>query len=935
MNTHKKITSIVIFAIVSSLLVFASTFSQHETTATKIETIEGVTEYELSNGLRVVLLPDPSNKNITVNITYLVGSAHEGYGETGMAHLLEHLIFKGSTNHPDIPAELTEHGASPNGSTWLDRTNYYETFAATDENLDWALDLEADRMINCFISAEDLEPEMPVVRNEWEIGENNPFQVLFKRMRSVAFDWHNYGNSTIGAKSDIESVPIERLRGFYQKYYQPDNAVLFIAGKIDEERTIELVLEKFGPIPRPDRTGVMEIFPNYTAEAAQDGERTVVLERVGDFQIVRWSYHMPGIAHEDLTALSGLAYVLSGAGVNSRLYKSVVETELASGAFASAEQFKYPGLFNITATVPIGKSVEEVEAVFESEIQKLKDNAPAQEEVDRAMTSWSNSYKNAVNDVHGMVRSFTELAGNGDWRLFYVNRERSKTLTPEKVQMAAQKYLMPSNRTKGYFKPVDATPPRVAVEGSNAYELISKYEFEEDADVGEDFEFTYDNVANRTEFRTMSNGTRVAMVPKKNKGGTVSLSATMRWGTEETAMNKGYIAGFTGGMMSRGTTEFTKEELSDKRRELRLGGSVGVGLTSGSVNVSTVRENFVESIRLIAHTAKSPGFPEDEFDIMKTQSIESIEASRTDPSTLLSIAMGKHLYQYPKGHPFYVSDLDEDLEGITAVTLDDVKAFYNEVAGFGPNTTVTIVGDFDPDEIFTVLEEEFGDWVSEAPYKRIDRDAQSQPGKFIEIDTPDKTNAYLRATFDFASTDEDPDYEALTIAGRIFGGGFLNSRLATRIRQKEGLSYSVGGGFSGSNPIDKRRSMYGGATTNPETLDRLLTAFKEEVVKAVEEGFTDEEVQEALAGYLDAVKRSRANDGWIAGTLHHNMFWGRDMEFHKARDARYESLTTDAVNEAFRNRVSLDKFTIVVAADMALTKTADVETSEDMDTGGE
>jgi len=215
--------------------------------------VEGITEYTLDNGLRVLLFPDPSKPTATINITYLVGSRHEGYGETGMAHLLEHMVFKGSPKHPNIPQELTEHGSRPNGTTWYDRTNYFETVPATDENITWALDLEADRMVNSFIAKKDLETEFSVVRNEFEMGENSPFNVLLERVMSTAFLWHNYGKSTIGARSDIEQVPIERLQAFYRKYYQPDNAILMVAGKIDEANTLRLVAEKFGPIPKPVR----------------------------------------------------------------------------------------------------------------------------------------------------------------------------------------------------------------------------------------------------------------------------------------------------------------------------------------------------------------------------------------------------------------------------------------------------------------------------------------------------------------------------------------------------------------------------------------------------------------------------------------------------------------------------------------------------------
>jgi len=219
----------------------------------KVTSVEGITEYRLSNGLRVLLFPDPTKPTITVNITYQVGSRHENYGETGMAHLLEHMVFKGTPKHPNIPQELTAHGARPNGSTWFDRTNYFETFQATDENLKWALDLEADRMINSYIAKKDLDSEMTVVRNEFELGENDPASILEERVLSTAYLWHNYGKSTIGAKSDLENVPIARLQNFYRTFYQPDNAVLLVAGKFDEAKTLDLVNQIFGKIPKPTR----------------------------------------------------------------------------------------------------------------------------------------------------------------------------------------------------------------------------------------------------------------------------------------------------------------------------------------------------------------------------------------------------------------------------------------------------------------------------------------------------------------------------------------------------------------------------------------------------------------------------------------------------------------------------------------------------------
>jgi zinc protease len=270
----------------------------------RVTSVEGITEYRLANGLKVLLFPDASKPTITVNITYLVGSRNEGYGETGMAHLLEHLVFKGTPKHGNIPQELTAHGARPNGTTSFDRTNYFETFDATDANLEWALDLESDRMVNSFIAKKDLDSEMTVVRNEFEAGENSPSGILFKRMLGTAFHEHGYGHLPIGSRSDIENVPIERLQAFYRTYYQPDNSVLLVAGKFDEAKTLALVQKTFGATPKPSRT----LYGTYTLDPPQDGERSITLRRVGDVQLFAAAYHIPSGSDPDAPGLDLLAF---------------------------------------------------------------------------------------------------------------------------------------------------------------------------------------------------------------------------------------------------------------------------------------------------------------------------------------------------------------------------------------------------------------------------------------------------------------------------------------------------------------------------------------------------------------------------------------------------------------------------------------------------
>ena len=290
-STWKRLVGLVFLVSLAIAAVGQLAAAAEQPAPKKVASVEGITEYQLDNGLRVLLYPDQSRPKVTVNMTVLVGSRHEGYGETGMAHLLEHMVFKGTPTHPNIPKAFQEYGAQWNGTTSEDRTNYFETVPAGDTNLEFAIRLEADRLVNSNIKREDLFSEMTVVRNEFERSENNPASVLYKRIIAAAFEWHNYGKTTIGNRSDIERVPIDNLQAFYRKHYQPDNVVLVVAGQFEEAKALELIQKYFGAIPRPER----KLDTTYTEEPPQDGEREVTLRRVGDVGAVGLAYHIPPV----------------------------------------------------------------------------------------------------------------------------------------------------------------------------------------------------------------------------------------------------------------------------------------------------------------------------------------------------------------------------------------------------------------------------------------------------------------------------------------------------------------------------------------------------------------------------------------------------------------------------------------------------------------
>ena len=906
----KKIIRLVLVSLlVSPLLLTAEKL-------TKVATVEGITEYALDNGLRVILFPDASQPTTTVNITYLVGSRHEAYGETGMAHLLEHLVFKGTPNHPDIPQELTKRGARPNGTTSFDRTNYYETFPATDDNLEWAIDLEADRMINSFISADDLASEMTVVRNEMESGENNPMRMLRQRTMSVAYLWHNYGQSTIGARSDVENVPIERLQAFYRKYYQPDNAVLVVAGKFNEKLAKELIIEKFGAIPRPNRTGANRIYPTYTQDPTQDGERSITLRRKGDIKLIMALYHVPPGPHEQFAALDLLTHVMS-TPPSGRLHQSLVETGLAARVGAFAYQLREAGPLMVYAETREEGSIDAVWVAMQKTIYDVAGGVTpiTDEEVERARTYYLNSIELMFNDSRSIALQLSEWASMGDWRLLFLYRDRLGEVTTEEVNAAAASYLKPQNSTVGFFIPTDK-PDRAEIPNSpDVTALVANYKGKKAVKAGEAFDPTPENIEARIIRVTLDNGFKLAMLPKETRGANVNVSMRLRFGSAEQLKNKASIGSLAGSMLMRGTKRLSRQELTDEFTRLKARGGLSGGVANASGSLQTTRENLPDVLRLATEVLREPAFDGEQFNELKQQIITSLEASKSDPGALASQALQRHLAPYPEDHPGYVATIEESIALTEATELYQLVEFHQTFYG-AAHGHMAIVGDFDPKEIQPIVEESLAGWNSDASFSRLVNPHFEIPGKKITIETPDKANAYFLTGLNIPLRDDHEDYPGLVLGNFMLGGGFLSSRLAVRIRQNEGLSYGVGSQFS-ADPLDKSAQFSGYAIYAPENAESLEAAFVEEVRKVVTEGFSDKEVMEAKSGFVQYQKNLLSNDRTLAGYLSRRLRIDRTMYWTAELMEKLQALTPKDIQGAMARHIDTGNLSIVVAGDFS------------------
>lgn len=870
--------------------------------------VEGITEYTLQNGLKVLLFPDPSQQTITVNITYLVGSRHEGYGETGMAHLLEHMVFKGTPKHPNIPQELAERGARPNGTTWLDRTNYYETFNATEDNLRWALDLEADRMVNSFVKKEDLETEYSVVRNEFEMGENDPGSILSERIIASGYLWHNYGNSTIGSREDIERVPIENLQAFYKKYYQPDNAVLIVAGKIDPAKTLQMVNEYFGVIPRPSR----KLTPTYTVEPTQDGERSVVLRRVGDVQYVGAMYHISPGTHPDYAPLDILINAITD-DPSGILYKNLVETKKAASQYGYSFSLKEPGLAYFAAEVLKEKDLEDAKNTFLKTLDDVQTMQFTKEDVERAKNKLSKRFELILRNTDVLGRGLSEYIAQGDWRTFFLYRDAIEKVTPDDVMRVAKYYFKPSNRTYGTFIP-EPTPDRVKVpEAPNVEELVKNYKGRAAIAQGEAFDPSPANIDARTQQFVLSNGMEVAFLPKTTKGNVVAANLSLRLGDATSLRGKAMIASLAGDMLMYGSKQFSRQALKDTLDKLKAQVNIYGGGNSAGASITTTRDNLATVLRIVTEVLQNPVFDASEFEKLKAEQKAQIESQLSDPMALASVSFGRIMNPVEKDDIRYSPTLQETLEGMEKVTVADMKKFHADFYG-ASSASMSLVGDFDAEEVRSILSNGLGSWKSKTAFSRIPTTFEDRPAQVEAIKTPDKPNAMFLAGLNMPLQDTDPEYPALLVGNYVLGGGFLNSRLAVRIRQKEGISYGVGSQLNASS-LDKKGMFLTYAIYAPENAARLEQAFREELDKARNEGFTEAEVKAAIDGLVQSNSVSRSKDNELAGKLNNYLYLDRTLQFDAKLEEALKGLTVEQINAVFRKYIDPSKISIIKAGD--------------------
>ncbi len=618
-------------------------------------------------------------------------------------------------------------------------------------------------------------------------------------------------------------------------------------------------------------------------------------------------YRIPSAGHADYPAVDLLAHTLATVP-SGRLHRALVQKGIASSAFGYERMMRDPGYATFGAELPKDGTLEPARAALIEAIEGPGRAPITDDEVERARTALLNDVEKAQLDAAGLVRWLSEFAAMGDWRLFFLYRDRLRKVTTADVQRVADTYLKPANRVLGMFLP-DATPNRAEIPPPpDLAAALDAYRSSESMDAGEAFDPSPANIEKRLIRKSLANGMSVALLPKKTRGGNVQLSLSLYWGDEASKEKRATACSLASGMLMRGTAKHTRTQLRDAFERLRANASVG----AGGATLEVRRAQLDETLRLVAEVLREPAFPPAEFDELKRSMLTSAESRRSDPSAIAEEQLSRHLSPYPPGHWNYPFSTDETLAALKSATLEEAKHCYADLVG-ATGAQLVAIGDFDPDALMRLAEELFGGWRSPAPYKRIASRYFARDALERTVLTPDKANAVLRGGLNIELRDDHPDFPALVLGSYLIGGT-SSSRLPARVREKEGLSYSTYAYFTAGS-LDAVAQFGVSSIYAPQNQDRVERAIREELERALAQGFSDAEVASAKGSLLDARRLGRAQDRALAARISNYLYVGRtfawDIEFEK----RIAALTPEQVRDALRRHVDPKKLSVLKAGD--------------------
>lgn len=892
-----------------------------------VKTVNQISEYTLdANGLQVLLMPEHSAPVLTFMVTYRVGSRNEVTGTTGATHLLEHLMFKGTekfqrSKGTGVDQLLERSGAAYNATTYLDRTNYYANIG--NDRLALVVELEADRMRNLLLREADRQPEMTVVRNEFERGENSPFQALIKEIFQGAYVAHPYHHSTIGWRSDIEKVSIEKLREFYDTFYWPDNATVSVIGDFQPTEALGLIKQFYGQIPKAPKP----IPQVYTEEPEQSAARRVGVKRAGQLGVIAIGHKVPQGTHTDYPALSVLSAILSD-GKNSRLYRTLTDKNLTTTVQAFMGFNHDPSLHITFAALAPNAKHDEVEKIALQEVERLKKDGVTDLEVATAISKILADAAFQRDGSFSIAANLNECIAAGDWTTYYSIEDKTKKVTAADVKRVANEYLVEDRSTTGWFIPIEepdsdspATPPpasasRAENRPSDGPYYYRNLELSRTASVDPVSPSASSVGAAASAQTTGSFATNVVreriagidvLLYKTGVRDVVTFRASLPAGDALAPNANLAIATLAGGMLDKGTTKQDQFAISQKLESVGATLQFRVESYTLSIDGQCLKKDMPLVLALMAEQLREPAFAPEEFEKEKKQLVGALRRQLENPDSRARESFSRALY--PPGHPNREPSVSEFLAAVESCTLDQVKAFH--ASYYGPKRFILVaVGDIEPADVKAKVAESFKGWNggADVPKANQPRTIDGPREQLIHMaEKPSVTVVFGQAT---GLKYTDPESQALRLGTAVLGSGFTG-RLMANVRDKEGLTYGIGSRIANDtyNPGDWRIT----ATFAPNLLEKGIESTRRELTAWYEKGITSDELDKRKSNLIGSFKVNLATTTGLAQQLLITAERGYDPSFLDQYPDMINGITQEQVNAAIKKHLNPNSMVLIKA----------------------
>lgn len=850
----------------------------------------GFEAYKLPNGFEIYLLPYPSASDVRVELGVRTGSKMEGYGETGMAHLLEHMLFKSAGQFKDIKAELTALGADWNGTTTADRTNFFETVPS--KHLSKAISIEAARLGDPKFTKADLDKEMSVVRNELERNDNSPENLLIRALLRQSFFWHGYGRPTIGSQSDIESAPFYALQAFNRKHYRPDNAYLIISGSFDKAKALAQASSEFGKLKNPAEPKPA----SWTRELPGNLLNFSEIRVSSGKTLVASAWRIPAEYTRETLALELALSAVCDPDYGTMRKELVLDKKIAVSASCSAYTMNEAGI--AIATAQAGPSSPPAKELLDAAAKHLEAAAAggiSASSFEKAKKEELLAYEKQISDHKNAAGIVSGAVSQGDWLNAFRRKAMVESVTLAQAQSALQTFITPDARASVIVTDGKVSQPDI----NKASKLLApESAFSEKwARESDPLPLSFADLSSRSSYGQTPEGDKYALLSRKNSGGKIWISLAVDAGNEKAMQNQAKNCAMAQAIAPFGGNGMTRDEIGSKLTDLKTTYSLGLS----GFGLETDKEHAKAAWDLLLGAFASPSMPKAEFDRAKEQALAALDAAQKDPAANAANAAAKRLTRYPKGHPLYSNDFAEERQAIQNATWEGAAACKG-LAGRPGLLRLSASGEIAQDQAAAMLAQARNALgVSAAgAYERIAE--LPAPSEFddspIIVAMPDKPNASIAGIVPLRLKDTDPDYPALRIAVKALGGD-AQSRIWKRLREQEGLAYGAGAGLAASS-FDPSALLTLYASAASPNAEKAKAALESEWRRFVEQGLTDQEVQTAKSNFAEERKAFFSNEAKFGSAMLSGLYLDRKFEWFQAYDDKIKALTPAQVNEALR-----------------------------------